>query len=59
MPEAVIANHCGLRISAISCITNMAAGILDEKLSYDDVKNTAEKVKGDFRNIIKEYICTY
>ena len=59
VPEAVIANHCGLRVSAISCITNMAAGILDEKLSYDDVKNTAEKVKGDFRNIIKEYICTY
>lgn len=56
VPEAVIAKHCGLRTSAVSCITNMAAGIEDAKLSYDDVKNTAERVKENFRKIIKEYI---
>lgn len=56
VPEAVVAHHCGIKNVAVSCITNMAAGVLDEKLSYDDVKNTAERVKIDFKEIIKEYI---
>ena len=56
VPEAIIAHHCGIKNVAVSCITNMAAGVLDEKLSYDDVKNTAERVKIDFKEIIKEYI---
>lgn len=56
VPEAVIAHHCGIKNVAVSCITNMAAGVLDEKLSYDDVKNTAERVKVQFKEIIKEYI---
>lgn len=56
VPEAVIAHHCGIKCVGVSCITNMAAGVLDEKLSYDDVKQTAEKVKTKFKEIIKEYI---
>lgn len=56
VPEAIIAHHAGIETVAVSCITNMAAGVLDEKLSYDDVKNTAEKVKTMFKQIIKEFI---
>lgn len=56
VPEAIIAHHCGIKNVAVSCITNMAAGVLDEVLSYDDVKNTAEKVKVQFKQIIKEFI---
>lgn len=56
VPEAVIAHHAGIKTVAVSCITNMAAGVLEEKLSYDDVKNTAEKVKTMFKQIIKEFI---
>jgi len=56
VPEAVVANHCGMSVSAISCITNMAAGILDRKLSHEEVKETAEKVKMTFKEIIKEYV---
>lgn len=56
VPEAIIAHHCGIKNVAVSCITNMAAGVLDEELSYDDVKNTAERVKVDFKEIMKEYI---
>ena len=56
VPEAVIANHCHMKCVAVTCITNMAAGVLDEKLSYDDVKRTAERVKHQFKEIIKEYI---
>ena len=56
VPEAIIAHHCGIKTVAVSCITNMAAGVLDEVLSYDDVKNTAERVKIQFKQIIKEVI---
>lgn len=56
VPEAVIANHCGIKVSAISCVTNMAAGILDQKLSHEEVKETADRVKMTFKEIIKDYI---
>ncbi len=56
VPEAIIAHHCKIKTVAVSCITNMAAGVLDEILSYDDVKQTAERVKIEFKEIIKEYI---
>ena len=56
VPEAVVANHCGIKISAISCITNMAAGILDRKLSHEEVNETADRVKLTFKEIIKDYV---
>ena len=56
VPEAIVAHHCRIDTVAVSCITNMAAGVLDETLSYDDVKQTAERVKIKFKEIIKEYI---
>ena len=56
VPEAIIAHHAGIKTVAVSCITNMAAGVLPEKLSHDDVKNTAEKVKHTFKQIVKEFI---
>ncbi len=56
VPEAVIANHCDMKCVAVSCITNMAAGVLDEKLSHQDVSNTAERVKDIFKEIIKDFI---
>lgn len=56
VPEAIVAHHCNIKTVAVSCITNMAAGVLDEVLSYDDVKQTAEKVKIKFKEIIKEYV---
>jgi len=56
VPEAIVANHCGIKVSAVSCITNMAAGILERKLSHEEVKETAEKVKLTFKEIIKDYV---
>ena len=58
VPEAIVAHHCKIQTVAVSCITNMAAGVLDETLSYEDVKQTAERVKMNFKEIIKEYIKT-
>lgn len=56
VPEAVVANHCGMKTVAVSCITNMASGVTDQVLTHEDVKLTADKVKENFREIIKEYI---
>ncbi len=56
VPEAVVSHHCNMNTVAVSCITNMAAGVLKEKLSHEDVKNTAERVKITFKEIIKEFV---
>jgi purine-nucleoside phosphorylase len=45
VPEAIGARQCGLNVAAISCITNLAAGISKEKLSHAEVLETAEQVK--------------
>ena len=56
VPEAVIANHCGIKTVGVTCITNMAAGVLDRKLSHEEVKETAERVKTVFKEIIKDFV---
>ena len=56
VPEAVVARHSGMKVVAVSCITNMAAGVSNKELSHEEVKETAERVKGEFKEIIKEYL---
>ncbi len=56
VPEAIVARHCGMKVVAISCITNMAAGVTENKLSHEEVNETANRVKGQFKEIIKEYL---
>lgn len=46
VPEAIMANYLGMRVLAISCVTNMAAGILPRKLDHSEVMETGERVKG-------------
>lgn len=46
--EAIAGHHCGLKISGISCITNMAAGLGQEELDHADIKEEANKVKDTF-----------
>jgi len=48
VPEAVAANHAGMNVLGISCITNMAAGILDKPLSHNEVIETTERVREQF-----------
>jgi purine-nucleoside phosphorylase len=45
VPEVIAARHMGIRVLAISCITNMAAGVLKKKLHHDEVLEVAERVK--------------
>lgn len=49
VPEVIVAIHSGIRVAAISCITNMAAGILDQPLRHEKVMETAEKAKWDLK----------
>lgn len=48
VPEVIAARHMGVKILAISCVTNMAAGILDQPINHEEVLQTGERVKGDF-----------
>jgi len=45
VPEVIVANHMGLKVLAISCVTNMAAGVLPQKLSHQEVLETGEMVR--------------
>ncbi|WP_160721472.1 purine-nucleoside phosphorylase [Bacillus sp. USDA818B3_A] len=56
VPEVIVARHSGIKVLGISCISNMAAGILDQPLTHDEVIETTEKVKADFLLYIKEIV---
>ena len=56
VPEVIAARHCGIRVLGITCITNMAAGILDKPLSCEEVLETGQRVKKDFAALITAVI---
>jgi len=51
--EVIAARHMAMKVLAISCVTNMAAGILDQPLSHEEVMETGERVKGVFEALLK------
>ena len=51
--EVIAARHMGMKVLAISCVTNMAAGILDQPLSHQEVLETGERVKTVFEALLK------
>jgi purine-nucleoside phosphorylase len=56
VPEVIAANHLGLKVAGVACVTNYAAGIKQEKLSHADVKKVAEKAMVGFAIILTETI---
>ena len=52
VPEAIVCAHCGIPVLGISCITNYAAGILDQPLIHQEVVETAERVKSTFVKVV-------
>lgn len=54
--EAIAARHMGLRVCAVSCITNMACGILPQPLSHEEVQETASRVRDKFESLVLEMI---
>ena len=51
--EVIAARHMGIKVLGISCVTNMAAGILDQPVNHQEVLDTAERVKGDFVGLLR------
>jgi purine-nucleoside phosphorylase len=59
VPEAIVARQCGLNVAAISCITNLAAGIGQHHLSHGEVLETGEKVKFLAAKLLKNFAELY
>ena len=53
VPEAIAARHMGMDVLAISCVTNMAAGILDKALDHNEVLEVGRRVMGQFIALLK------
>jgi purine-nucleoside phosphorylase len=56
VPEVIAAAHMGIRVLGISCVTNMAAGILDQPITTEEVLETGERVKADFTALVRAVI---
>jgi purine-nucleoside phosphorylase len=56
VPEVIAAAHLGIRVLGISCVTNMAAGILDQPITTEEVMETGERVKADFVALLRAVI---
>jgi purine-nucleoside phosphorylase len=56
VPEAIVCNHMGMKVLAISCVTNMAAGILPHKINHDEVLETGQQVRTTFTTLLRAVI---
>jgi purine-nucleoside phosphorylase len=56
VPEAIAARHMGLEVLGISCITNMAAGVLPQPINHEEVLETTRRVRGDFISLLEGVI---
>ncbi len=56
VPEVIAANHAGMRVLGLSCVTNMAAGILDQPLDHEEVIEATEKAKDKFKKLVRDLI---
>ena len=53
VPEVIVANHMGMHVLAISCVTNMAAGILPQKINHEEVLETGREVRDTLIRFLK------
>jgi len=59
VPEVIAARHANMNILGISCITNMAAGILDQPLTHEEVMKTAKEAENKFVRLVKRVISVW
>ena len=52
VPEAIVANYCGMKVVGISCISNSASGVSTKKLTHEEVIETTNSVKSKFKELI-------
>jgi purine-nucleoside phosphorylase len=56
VPEVIAARHMGVKVSGISCVTNLGTGLSKEVLDHADVTAVAKKVEADFRKVLVEFV---
>jgi purine-nucleoside phosphorylase len=56
VPEAIAARHMGMRVAGLSCLTNMAAGVTDQKLDHREVLETGERVKAALLEVLARIV---
>jgi purine-nucleoside phosphorylase len=56
VPEVIVARHCGIKVLAISCVTNLAAGISGQPINHAEVMETGERVRGQFVALLKTVV---
>lgn len=56
VPEVIVANHLGLRVLAISCVTNMAAGILPQRINHEEVLATGRAVRQTLVRLLRAVV---
>ncbi|MGB7622764.1 MAG: purine-nucleoside phosphorylase [Terriglobia bacterium] len=56
VPEVIVANHMSVKCLGISCITNMAAGVVPQKVNHEEVMQTGERVKDDFIRFLQAIV---
>ncbi len=56
VPEVIVARHCSMKVLAISCVTNMAAGVLNQAINHAEVLETGERVRTSFVALLKALI---
>ena len=56
VPDVIAARQMGIKVLAISCVTNMAAGVLDKPLNHEEVLKTGRRVAGQFKSLLREVI---
>ena len=59
VPEVILARHAGMRVAALSIITNLAAGMSDVKLSHEQTMTMAAKATGDVQVLLTEFLKNY
>jgi purine-nucleoside phosphorylase len=56
VPEVIAARHMGMRVLAISCVTNLASGLSKMPLSHEEVLETGARVRGQFTKLLETVI---
>ena len=56
VPEVIVANHAGLRVLGVSCITNMASGVTDQPLTHEEVTENAAAARATFTRLVRQLI---
>jgi purine-nucleoside phosphorylase len=56
VPEVIVARQMGIKVLAISCVTNMAAGTTDKPINHEEVLEIGRKIAGQFKALLRDVI---